>query len=66
MKLIDTELSFSGLSRRKGILDELQKVLEQDWGGLDEAMERRAVPKVTDTYKTAFESLKADIDGLLQ
>lgn len=66
MKLIDTELSFSGLSRRKGILEELQKILEQDWGGLDEAMERRAVPKVNDTYKTAFESLKAEIDGLLQ
>lgn len=66
MKLIDTELSFSGLSRRKGILDELQKVLEQDWGGLDEAMERRALPIIHDTYKTAFDKIKAEIDGLLQ
>ncbi|MCS8830511.1 DNA phosphorothioation system sulfurtransferase DndC, partial [Pseudomonas aeruginosa] len=39
MKLIDSELSFSGLSRRKGILDDLQRVLEQDWGGLEAALE---------------------------
>lgn len=66
MKLIDAELSFSGLSRRKGILSELQRILEQDWGALDEALERRATPSTHDTYKIAFDSLKAEFDGLLQ
>lgn len=66
MKLIDAELSFSGLSRRKGILEALQKVLEQDWDGLDEALERRATPPSHDMYKTAFNALKAEFDGLLQ
>ncbi|UZE31147.1 DNA phosphorothioation system sulfurtransferase DndC [Pseudomonas asplenii] len=66
MKLIDAELSFSGLSRRKGILNELQRILEQDWGGLDDALERRSTPSTHDTYKTAFDSLKAEFDGLLQ
>lgn len=66
MKLIDTELSFSGLSRRKGILDELQKLLDRDWGGLEEALERHSHPRSSDTYKVAFESLKAEIDGLLK
>ncbi|HBP5396507.1 TPA: DNA phosphorothioation system sulfurtransferase DndC [Pseudomonas aeruginosa] len=66
MKLIDAELSFSGLSRRKGILDELQKVLEQDWGGLDEALERHSSPRHSDAYKVAFESLKSEVDGLLK
>jgi len=66
MKLIDTELSFSGLSRRKGILDELQKLLDRDWGGLEEALERHSHPRNSDTYKVAFESLKAEIDGLLK
>lgn len=66
MKLIDAEQSFSGLSRRKGILAELQRVLEQDWGGLDEALERRAAPSTHNTHKTAFDSLKAEFDGLLK
>ncbi|WP_122605670.1 DNA phosphorothioation system sulfurtransferase DndC [Pseudomonas viridiflava] len=66
MRLIDAELSFSGLSRRKGILDELQKILEQDWGELDEALERHSVSRNQDTHKSAFESLKSELDGLLQ
>ncbi|MCC0414080.1 hypothetical protein [Pseudomonas aeruginosa] len=66
MKLIDAELSFSGLTRRKGILGELQRILEQDWGSLDEALERRSTPSSDDMYKAAFESLKAEYDDLLQ
>lgn len=66
MKLIDTELSYSGLSRRKGILDQLQKVLEQDWGGLDEALARRSSVTVDETYRTAFDEFKAEFDGLFQ
>jgi len=54
------------LSRRKGILDELQKLLDRDWGGLEEALERHSHPRSSDTYKVAFESLKAEIDGLLK
>lgn len=63
MKLIDSELSYSGLSRRKGILDELQRVLEQEWGGLDEALERLSSSRGEQVYKKKFEALKADIEG---
>ncbi len=66
MRLIDSELSFSGLSRRKGILDDLQRVLEQDWGGLEEALTRHAEPHVRGSYRQAADAVRAEIEGLLQ
>ncbi|HCF2623342.1 DNA phosphorothioation system sulfurtransferase DndC [Pseudomonas aeruginosa] len=66
MKLIDSELSFSGLSRRKGILDDLQRVLEQDWGGLEAALERHSSPLEQDVYRKEFEVLRREVEGLLQ
>jgi DNA sulfur modification protein DndC len=66
MRLIDSELSFSGLSRRKGILDDLQRVLEQDWGGLEEALTRHAEPDSRGSYRQAADAVRAEIEGLLQ
>ena len=40
MKLIEVELSMSGLGRRKGIMDKLRNTLKQDWD-TDEAIDYR-------------------------
>lgn len=66
MRLIDTELSFSGLAKRKGILDELQKVLEQEWGTLEEALERMAKPKADDYYRNQAACVRAEVEALLK
>lgn len=66
MRLIDSELSFSGLSRRKGILDDLQRVLEQDWGELEEALSRHAEPHLRGSYRHAADAIRSEVEGLLR
>lgn len=66
MRLIDSELSFSGLSRRKGILDDIQRVLEQDWGGLEEALSRHSEPHFRSSYLDAVDAIRSEVEGLLQ
>lgn len=40
MKLIEVELSVSGLSKRMGIMQKLESVLKKDWGSLEEINKR--------------------------
>jgi DNA sulfur modification protein DndC len=46
MKLIDVELSVSGLGKRKGIMQKLESILKQDWECLT-AINARNQPKVS-------------------
>jgi DNA sulfur modification protein DndC len=56
MKLIDIELAMTGLSRRTGILSQIETVLKQDWGTLEDINQRKLNPE---QYKQTY---KEDID----
>jgi len=50
MKLIELELSMDGLSKRSFIFDRIGKILSQDWGGLDEIMQKHQVSNKKKSY----------------
>lgn len=58
MKLIEIELSMSGLNIRKGILNKIENVLKMDWGSLDEINSRNLTPEKKNVYKDKLDSLK--------
>ena len=58
MKLIEIELSMSGLNIRKGILNKIENVLKMDWGSLDEINSRNLTPERKNVYKDKLDSLK--------
>lgn len=43
MKLIELELSLDGLSKRSSIFDRIGQILSQDWGSLEEIMQKHQV-----------------------
>jgi DNA sulfur modification protein DndC len=57
MKLIDIELSMTGLSRRTGILSKIESVLKQDWETLEEINQRKLSPERKNIYKDKLSAL---------
>lgn len=64
MKLIEIQLSLTGLSRRKGILNKIETVLKQDWGSLEEINERNSSPERQNIYKVKLDELKQRYEDL--
>ena len=64
MKLLEVELSMYGLSRRKGLLDRLSRVLELDWESLEDVIEERAKPDQRNTYRVKIDELNDRYEGL--
>ena len=58
MKLIDIEVSMTGLSRRTGILNKIETVLKQDWGSLEDINQRKLNPAMKNVYQDKLASLK--------
>lgn len=58
MKLIEIELSMSGLNIRKGILNKIENILKMDWGSLDEINSRNLTPERKNVYKDKLDNLK--------
>ena len=58
LKLIEIELSMSGLSIRKGILNKIENIFKMDWGSLDEINSRKLTPERKNVYKDKLDSLK--------
>ncbi len=58
MKLIEIELTMTGLSRRKGILNKIETVLKQDWESLQDINERNFNPQQLNVYKEKLDALK--------
>ncbi len=58
MKLVEVELSMSGLSKRTGILKNLNKVLSKDWGQLEKINQRNQSLKDQGVWKDKLDSLK--------
>lgn len=64
MRLIDTELSYAGLAKRKGILDELESVLGRDWGSLEEIHQRKQAALPSTDYVSEANAMKAVVEAL--
>ncbi len=58
MKLIEIELAMSGLSKRKGILNQIENVLKMDWGSLKEINARKLAPERKNLYQDKLDDLK--------
>ena len=64
MKLIELELSMSGLSQRKGILNKIETILKKGWESLEEINERNLAPSNQTVYSETLERLKLQYEGL--
>jgi len=64
MKLIEIELSMTGLSQRKGILNKIETVLKQDWGSLEEINQRNLSPERVNITSGKLEALKKQLESV--
>ncbi|NPU90392.1 MAG: DNA phosphorothioation system sulfurtransferase DndC [Gammaproteobacteria bacterium] len=62
MKLIELEHSMDGLSRRKGLFGQINSLLNQDWGSLDEINSKNEANR----HKPGIKVLKAGYDEELK
>lgn len=60
IKLIEVELSVSGLGKRKGVLQKLENVLKKDWGSLDEINDRNIKSSKNDLWKETLNALQKE------
>ena len=64
-KLIDIELSLSGLGKRQGIFNRLDKVLRQDWGNLEIAKQKRESEKTLQyALLQDINEIQAELNGI--
>ena len=64
MKLIEVELSLTGLSKRTGILERLDAVFNQDWGTLEEINKRKLSLRNENYYGEKLRELRESYEGL--
>lgn len=64
MKLIEIELSMSGLNIRKGILNKIENIFKMDWGSLEEINARNFTPERQNLYASKLELLKRQYEDL--
>ncbi len=60
MKMIEVELSVSGLGKRKGILQKLETVLNKDWETLEEINIRNIKSTQNNSWKEKLDQLKEE------
>lgn len=60
MKLIEVELSVSGLGKRKGVLKKLETVLGKDWGTLEEINSKNLELKKHSLWKKQLEKVQKE------
>ena len=58
MKLLEVELSMSGLSRRRGLLDKLTNILDQDWESFEEVRKERGQYETSSSYRQKIYDLE--------
>ncbi len=64
MKLVEVELSMSGLSKRTGILKKLENVLSKDWGALGDINKRNQSRKKDGLWQDKLAELKGHYERL--
>ncbi len=58
MKLLEVELSMSGFSRRRGLLDKLKKILNQDWESFEDIQDKRGKNETRSVYRQKIHKLE--------
>ena len=66
MKLLEVEMSMSGLAKRKGLLDKLRSVLAKDWTTIDEVREERSRLDIRSVYKSKLDAYTQRSEALSQ
>ncbi|MCG8315232.1 MAG: DNA phosphorothioation system sulfurtransferase DndC [Pseudomonadales bacterium] len=59
MKLLEVELSVSGLGKRKGVIQKLESIINQDWESLDAINARNIEAERNNVWTDKLESLKS-------
>lgn len=62
MKLIEVELSVTGLGKRTGILKKIETVLRKDWGELEDINIRNLESKKSDLWDNTLSQLKDEYE----
>lgn len=62
MKLLEIEISVSGLGKRKGIMQKLESIIKMDWESLEEINKRNKTKKVQGSWRDKITKLQADHD----
>ncbi|GKW22295.1 hypothetical protein PEC302107_40240 [Pectobacterium araliae] len=64
MKLIELELSFEGMGRRKNVQQKIESVLQQDWGSFEEIKEKHAKYQKKSQFDVLLNEKKSIEEGL--
>jgi len=62
MKLVEAEISTSGLGHRRGILSKLESVLKKDWGSLEEIKQRMDESKQYDVWSEKMHEVQKEYE----
>lgn len=62
MKLLEVELSVSGLGKRKGIMQKLESIIKMDWESLDEINMRNLSKRSGSSWKDKIKELQSKHD----
>lgn len=63
MKLIEVEISVSGLGKRQGIMRKLESVLKMDWESLEQINKRNKANQIHNSWKDKIKELQIAHDG---
>ena len=66
MKLIEVEISMTGLSRRTGILTKLESVLNRDWESLESINARNAALDNSTLWAEKLQDLRSEYESMAQ
>ena len=64
MKLLDAELSVSGIGNRRGIIKKITSILNQDWGTLDEIIENNTKLTRINPREEQLQELKIEYERI--
>ena len=64
MKLIELEQNLDGLGKRRGFLNQIGQLLEQDWGSLESIKKKHQSPSMNFNYDDALENLTNEYEAL--
>lgn len=64
MKLLETELSMSGLARRRGLTNKLQDVLSKDWQSMEDVGPERSKLDLRSVYRQKLDEISERLEAI--
>ncbi len=64
MKLIELEFSFEGLGKRRGFLNKIESLLQQDWEKFEAIKQRKTEKGSVSLYDDRLQALNKELEGL--